>query len=480
MVNPAFLGRQHEFRQLTDLYKRDDASLVTVKGRRRVGKSRLIMEFAKNKTFYQFTGLPPTPETTAQSQRDEFARQLGEQFGLPGIQAQDWGDLFTLLARHTQKGRVVILIDEISWMGNEDPDFLGKLKVVWDIHFKQNRKLIMVLCSSISTWMEKNILASTGFFGRIALNLSLHELSLAESNQFLSAGGFRGSVYERLMLLAVAGGIPWYLELMNSARSAIDTIQQLCFSPDGILVNEFNYIFHDLFARRGPICKKIVDFLAQGPADYSTIANALDYPSGGPLSEYLNDLVTCGFLKHDNTWDIKAGDFSKLSKYRLSDNYLRFYIKYIEPNLIKIKQGRFLQTSMSSLPNWDGILGLQLENLVLNNREIIWQALGISADDIVIDNPYFQRKTKRYAGCQVDYLIQTKYNSLYICEVKFSKHKISKKVIEQVTEKIQRLQSPKGYACQPVLIHAGCDVSVVEDADYFNHIVDLADSISVD
>jgi len=65
-------------------------------------------------------------------------------------------------------------------------------------------------------------------------------------------------------------------------------------------------------------------------------------------------------------------------------------------------------------------MGLQFENLVLNNRLWIKQQLSLKPEEILIDNPFFQRKTKRQHGCQIDYLIQTKYNNLYICEVKFS------------------------------------------------------------
>ena len=74
--NIPFVGRKHELNILKHLYNNKLAKLVVIKGRRRIGKSRLVQEFAKDKTFYQFSGLPPTKETTAQSQREEFARRL--------------------------------------------------------------------------------------------------------------------------------------------------------------------------------------------------------------------------------------------------------------------------------------------------------------------------------------------------------------------------------------------------------------------
>lgn len=52
---------------------------------------------------------------------------------------------------------MVIVLDEISWMGSKDPDFLGKLKDAWDYEFKTNPNLILILCGSVSSWIDKNI-----------------------------------------------------------------------------------------------------------------------------------------------------------------------------------------------------------------------------------------------------------------------------------------------------------------------------------
>ena len=154
-----FIGRKHELDILHKLFQRKVASLVVMQGRRRIGKSRLIEEFAKNYVFFQFSGLPPTPRTTLESEHREFARQLSIQTGLPEIYADDWSKLFILLSDKAQSGRIVILFDEISWMGSKDPDFLGKLKNAWDLYLKKNPELMLVLCGSVSSWIEKNILS---------------------------------------------------------------------------------------------------------------------------------------------------------------------------------------------------------------------------------------------------------------------------------------------------------------------------------
>ena len=471
-----FVGRKHELKLLNDLLKKKVASLVVIRGRRRIGKSRLVQEFARDMKYYVFSGLPPTESTTSQSQLDEFARQLSIQTGLPEIRSDDWSKLFLLLAEKVKKGKHIVLFDEISWMGSKDPDFLGKLKNAWDLHFKNNSNLILILCGSVSSWIEKNIISSTGFFGRISLKLTIEELPLYDCNTLLKCIGFDRSQLEKFHLLSMTGGIPWYIELINPAYSASENIKHLCFENNGILVDEFKFIFHDLYgSRRGEICQRIVEFLAQGPAENSEIATALNYSRSGALSEYLEDLMLSGFICRDYTWSFKSGkDSVKLSQYRLSDNYLRFYLKYIAPKLNQIKRNQFLERSIFSFANWDGVMGLQFENLVLNNRKQIWQLLGVTPEEIVVDNPYFQRKTSKQNVCQIDYLIQTRYNTLFVCEVKFSKNEIESSVVNSVKEKISRLILPRGFAVLPILIHVNGVTQEVHDAEYFYKLIDFS------
>lgn len=475
MDNFAFIGRSRQLTGLRHLLKRRTASLVVVRGRRRIGKSRLIEEFAKDLPFYKFEGLAPTKKTTAQSQRTEFARQLNEHFGLPGLKADDWGDLFTLLAKQTQDGRVVILLDEITWMASLDETFLGKLKIAWDNHFKKNPNLILILCGSVSTWIEKNILSSTLFFGRIAHKIILEELSLPHCNQLISAIGFKGSVMEKFMLLSMTGGVPWYIELINPTLSAAENIQQLCFSKDGILVDEFEKIFHDLFGKLNSVYKKIIEHLSDGPASYKEISEALNYPSGGPLSEYINNLILSGFITKNYTWSIKSSNEMDLFKLRLSDNYMRFYLKYIAPNYQQIDRGRFHHYSITDFAGWDTIMGYQFENLVLNNRNVLLKKLNISPSHVIYDNPYFQRTTKTIQGCQIDYLVQTKFNTLYLCEIRFSKNPIGMNVVNDIQKKITALNLPKTFSILPVLIHVNGVKDQVKIKDFFAHIIDFSE-----
>ncbi len=467
-----FIGREVELSRLKGLLDNRSASLIVVRGRRRIGKSRLLSEFGKEMRSLFFSGIPPSKKTTAQSQRDEFAYQI-ERAGLPGSKADDWGNLFWHLSKYTTEGRVLIVLDEISWMGGKDPDFLGKLKTAWDMYFSKNPQLILALCGSISSWIEENILSNTGFVGRIAIDFVLEELPLNVCNAFWHPKEERITAYEKFKLLSVTGGVPLYLERIKPDLPAEQNIRDLCFTKGGLLVREFDEIFSDLFSRKNASHKEIVSCLANGPKDLGQICKELKRSISGVYTKHLDDLVKAGFVQRDFTWNLANGQESKLSVYRLSDNYLRFYLKYIASNRSKIEKGAFVNAALMRLPAWESIMGLQFENLVTHNRKIIWNLLNLSPEEIIMDGPFFQNSTTKQPGCQIDYMIQTRFQSLFLCEIKFSKKPVGLKIIKEMETKRKRLKNPKFCSIRPVLIHVNGVEESVLDEGYFDKVIDF-------
>ncbi len=473
MREAPFIGRESEIERLKGLLNKKSASLIVVRGRRRIGKSRLLAEFGKGMRSLFFSGNPPVRGITAQSQRELFADQL-QRAGIPGIKPDNWGDLFWHLSKNTQEGQILIVLDEISWMGGKDPFFLGQLKTAWDMYFSKNPKLIIALCGSISSWIEKNILSHTGFVGRITIDFVLEELPLEACNAFWHPKEKRISAYEKFKLLSITGGVPLYLEQIDPSVPAEQNIRDLCFTKGGLLVREFDEVFSDLFSKTREIHKKIVTSLANGPKELVQICKELQKSQGGLYSQYLDELVKAGFVKRDFIWDLKNTQQRKISRYRLSDNYLRFYLKYIASNRAKIEKGTVPISMVNNLPGWEGIMGLQFENLVVHNFKALWKALNLSGDEVTMDGPFFQTSTIRQLGCQIDYMIQTRFQNLYICEIKFSKNLIGIKVIEEMEEKIKRLKVPKRFSIRPILVHVNGVEDAVLDQGYFDKIIDFS------
>ena len=418
------------------------------------------------------------PGITKQRQLDAFSTQISQNLKMPKIQVSEWIESFTFLGNQAKDQKIVIVLDEISWMGSKDPDFLGQLKTAWDLHFSENPELILILCGSVSSWIEENILKSTGFVGRVSMDMVLEELSIAESSEFWGVQRNKVSAYEKLKILSVTGGIPKYLEEIIPSLSGEDNIHRLCFQSKGLLFREFDQIFSDLFSKRAQTYSNIVKTLAHIPLTLDEVCENLNLEKSGSISRCLDDLELAGFVHEDHTWNLSTKGESRLKKFRLKDNYLRFYLRYIEPNKDRIEKDLFESKSFMFMPGWESVMGLQFENLVINNLKCLCKILRIELIEIINAGPFFQRATQRQKGCQIDLMIQTKHNTIYVCEIKFSTSEIKHSVIEEMEKKIENLCVPKGFSIRPVLIHVSGISQAVQNSAVFSEIVDFSQFFS--
>lgn len=472
-----FVGRDAELQRLIELSKKKTASLVVITGRRRIGKSTLAEKFGESyDNFFEFQGLAPANNISKEEQLKNFALQLKTSFDIPVPVLSDWADAFHYLASLTKSGKTLIFLDEISWMASGSPDFPGKLKVAWDTKFKKNKNIMIILCGSVSSWIDKNILNDTDFVGRISLEITLEELNLSECNEFWGSKKDYISSVEKLKILSVTGGVPKYLEEIDNKKTAEENIYNLCFRKGGMLVNEFDKIFNETFNKRAAIYQSILNILKDRKSTVQEIAEQLQKKQNGDISEYLYELDLSGFIKREYIYTYD-GKKSRLSKYRIKDNYVRFYLKYIEPVKDKINSGLFEYNSLNSLSNWPVIAGFQFENLVLNNLPDVLERLNIKLASVVSASPFFQNATTNTKGaCQIDLLIHTKFDTLYVCEIKFQK-RIEGNVITELKEKIKVLKKPKNVSVRPVLIYAGELSEEVSFSGYFDKMVSVSELI---
>jgi uncharacterized protein len=468
-----FIGREQHLQDLNSLMRKKSASLVTCRGRRRIGKSSLIAEFGRSAArFLALEGLPPRSGLSNRDQLQAFSQQLARQTNLPAVMLADWPQAFQWLASTIRNEWTVVLLDEISWMGGYDPDFPGHLKTAWDTLLKTHPKLIVVLCGSVSAWITENILHNTGFAGRDSWDVVLDELPLHACNRFWGKAGDRISATEKLNLLSITGGVPKYLEEIDPGLSSEENIRRLCFQREGILFREFDQIFSEVFGNRVATYKTILEALAHGSRTVQELSRSLGKERSGHLSAYLGDLVLGGFLAKDTVFEPGTGRDTRLQKFRLRDNYARFYLRTIAPRREKIEKGMLRKLSLDQLPEWPVVLGLQFENLVLGNVQSLVGLLRLGSTPLLAAAPYLQRPTLRKQGCQVDLLMRTKH-SLYVVEIKH-RETIDPTVIDEVREKVTRLRPGRGLSIRTVLVYQGQIDPKVEAEGYFDFVIPFA------
>ena len=467
-----FIGRNEELNELATLWGRDTGVLVTCRGRRRIGKSTLIEEFAARSAdcFISIDGLPPRRGLTDADQRRHFCEIVAEHSGKDDEPAPTWSLAFSRLDKIIPKDRrTVVLLDEISWLGGYDPDFPGYFKEAWDKRLRKHPNLVFVLCGSVSSWISENILESTGFVGRDSLDIELKELSLHECTQLLGPHAERLSTGEIFDLFSITGGVPKYVEEIRAELTADENVRRLCFLPRSLLLREFDETFSAVLGRRTESRGRILRLLAGGPKSTSELAEAEGVEPNGGVTTAVRDLRLAGFVARESNLNPETGQPMRRERYRISDNYTRFYLHAIEPRKRSIEDGMFRFSSLEQLTGWESLLGFQFENLILNHVPDLFPHLGLEQSLVLSAAPFVQPPTKRKKGCQIDLLVQTR-RTLVIVEIK-RRREIDHDVIEEVAAKERALRRAAGLSVRTALVYDGNLAKSVPAERYFDFIV---------
>ena len=475
-----FYGRDDLIESMKALWNKRVSSLVTCRGRRRVGKSTLISEFARRSgaKLIKLEGLRPKPGMKNGDQLKFFVSQLAAQTGCNEDDVKDWFAAFARLdAQISNKGRTVVLLDEVSWMAHFDLTFSEVLKVAWDNMFSQHRKLVFVLCGSVSAWIKKNVIDNGAYAGRRSYDFVVPELPLRECVKFWGNRVTRENLSDIIDVLSVTGGVPRYLEEIDPVLSADENIRKMAFIPKSILASDFEEMFADVITGEPGLRAEILRILCEGPKNVSEISSALGKERNGHLSDALVELTEAGFIAADEGVNPETGEDVQQMRYRIKDNYARFYLKYVEPRLKIIGKGGFQFSSLGQLAGWDSIKGIAFENLVIGNFKELLPRLGLDRSLVISAAPF--RKTSRKdggeSGVQIDLLLQTN-RCVYIVEVK-RQNKIGHEVIDEVDEKIHRIKRRKGIAIKTALVYDGELAKTVDADGYFDAVIDIADIV---
>jgi AAA+ ATPase superfamily predicted ATPase len=466
------LGRKNELSVLQNSYSSKQSQIIAIYGRRRIGKSFLIDAFCKNKKFLKFEGLE---SEQGPQQIKNFLTDLGRQTNDPllsKIKSADWIDVLeklTTIISLPRKEKIIIFIDELQWMASQKTTLISLLKKYWDNHWK-DLNVQLILCGSISSYMVKKVIKSKALYGRINHEMNITELAFSDTVLFLP----KQTTAEIFKYQLVLGGVPKYWVELNKKHSFEQNINHLFFKSTGVLFNDFEKIFYSQF-REHKQYEKIIKALQLKAQSTEELSRKLNFTSGGGFKYYLDNLELAGFIKSYTPFDKTLS--SKLKKYRITDDYIRFYFKYVDPYKKQIQNHKsdsnfFLQHVKSSWQKW---VGFAFENYCLKNAMLIAEKLGF-ADHVINFGPIFQRQSvDTESGFQIDLAYLRNDNTITICEIKNLNSPVSTSVIRDFNSKLKGLHFPAKYNVQKALITvSGADLSLIE-SDYFDHILTLDD-----
>ena len=465
-----FYGRDELLVDLDSLWGKNSPSLVTCRGRRRIGKSTLIARFAElsNARFIKIEGERPDEDMSNEDELVTFAEQLSLYASKDVSVAKNWLQAFKSLDNVLDDRRTVVLLDEVSWLAYFDKRFAATLKIAWDSMFKNHRHLVFVVCGSVSTWIKEKIIDSRSYYGRRSLDIVVPELTLKDCARFWSGRSDRISVRDILDILSITGGVPRYLEEVNPSQSVDDNIRRMAFRPDSTLRRDFDEMFKDVITKRPRMVAMVLEALVDGPMTMSEISGAISVGAGGNVSAALDQLVEAGLVSRDIGMNPETGDEIRERRYRLSDNYVRFYLKCIRPAAKTIDAGTFRYSRLARFEEWNAVKGFAFENLIVNHYGELLPYLHLGESHVYSAAPY-RKNGPKGKGLQIDLLIQTR-RSQCVVEIK-RKNTIGRGIVDEVAEKIRRLKHAPDSSVRAALVYEGELAETVPADGYFDAII---------
>jgi uncharacterized protein len=439
MILLEVVGREPEKEILDEIMASPSAELVAVYGRRRVGKTYLIKTYLKQHLTFEYSGIHNIT-TTLQLEKFTGAMALQLNAGTALKVPANWFEAFSLLAsllkKKLRKNKIVLFFDEFPWMQTPKSNFLAAFEDFWNTWAADKPNLVCILCGSAASWMIQNVVRNKGgLHNRLTRKILLAPFSLYETEAFLKSHGVLLDHYQLIQLYMAMGGIPQYLKQAKPGLSAAQVIDAACFTKAGFLHTEFTDLFRALFdgAERH---LKIIRALAAKPSGLSRneLIKTCKLQSGGSTTSLLDDLTESGFI----TPYTPFGKVSKDSIYKLTDEYTRFYIKFIEPNK---PGGKGTWAKLSATQSWKSWSGLAFETICQKHAAAIKMALGISGMYTETTAWKGKSSTGKMAS-QIDLLIVRQDNCINICEMKFyaSPFAIDKKYAAELQQKIQQFK----------------------------------------
>lgn len=415
MSNLSLIGREQEQAILNKAYETAEAELIAVFGRRRVGKTFLVRSVYQDRIKFEITGIQ---NGSAKEQLQHFTNQLNY-FARPILPFQapeNWQAAFRMLAVYLEtqvgKGKLVLFLDEFPWLAAKRSDFLRAFGLFWN-SWASRQAVVVVICGSAASWMISNVIRNKGgLHNRVTKRIHLQAFNLYETELFLQSRQVQLDRYHLLQLYMAMGGVPHYLKEVEGGKTATQNIDQICFSPHALLREEFAQLYDALFEQAASHVL-VIRALASTRKGLSRqeIIQLSKLSDGGSTTKVLEELSHSGFITAYYAFGKKKKDL----RYRLTDAYSLFYLKFMEN---KRGEGRGTWEKLASSQSWKSWSGYAFESICLQHLPAIKKAMGI-AGIYTEASGYFIKNSELGRGAQIDLLLDRADQAIDLFEIKF-------------------------------------------------------------
>lgn len=426
-----FVGRRRELRLLDDVYRRQGAQFLILYGRRRIGKTRLITQWSRGvqtPVLYWMAS-----QTSATNQLRHFSQALFSFLNpTAAVEATfsytSWDAAFAEVARAGAEERLVVVLDEFTYVMQADPEVPSLIQKAWDHHL-QDSNIFLILTGSLAGIIQRTALDyHSPLYGRATARLKLQPLSFGDLAEWLP----RHNVEQRVAVYAITGGVPAYLELFDDRLNILQNLQQRIVTPANVMLDDAVFLLQEqLDEPRNYMA--VIDAIAAGFHRLSDVAQMAGIARGN-ISKYLGVLRELGYVTRRVPATVRRPEKSRKGRYVITDPYLRFYFRFLAPHLAAIEQGRGKQATSLLYDHLLDFIGTH------TFEELCREWVGVVGE--MDEHPFLPERIGSFWSrrAQVDVVaINWRSKDILLGECKWGRHPVARDVIGALVDKTERV-----------------------------------------
>ncbi len=428
-----FIGRERELNSLEKLYASDKFEFAVIYGRRRVGKTALINHFIRNKKAIYFMGV----ESNDKQNLENFSKNILE-YGV-GIQVDTAFLSFQAALEYVfqlaEKERLILAIDEYPYVARSSRSLASTLQLLID-KYKENSKLMLILCGSSMSYMEDHVLAyKAPLYGRRTAQMKMQPFDFADACRYFK----NFSDEDKALIYGIVGGTPQYLLQMDDKLSIEENIKNTFLNPTSSLFEEPENLLKQE-VREPALYNAIITAIATGSARMAEISTKVGAETS-VCAAYLKNLLALGLVQKETPYGEKA---SRKSIYAIDDNMFRFWYRFVPENYSIISRGASDIAYKRMEPHLSDYMGKVFEEIC---KQYLWKLLlkGQSPVEFGELGRWWGTDPFTHSQTEIDIMGEQDKNTALFGECKWTNERVDTGVLETLAKRGQLFHYGKIY-----------------------------------
>ena len=360
-----FYNREKEIKKLLEIKEQSkkNAQFSVVTGRRRIGKTQLLLKSYENTKFLYFFVAKKSEVILCQ----DFLQELKEKLNLPILgEVNSFSVLFEYIVQLSYEQNITLIIDEFQEFFTVNPSVYSDMQRIWDLH-KDKAKLNLIVSGSVISLMYKIFENyKEPLFGRANHFIKLQAFKTNTLKEILSDYTPDYTPDDLLALYSFTGGVAKYVQLfMDNGWTSKEKMIEGMIDENSIFISEGKNLLIDEFGKEYGTYFSILTAISEGKNTRSEIENLLKKEIGGYLTKMERDF---NLIKKQQPIFTKSS--TKNVKYQIEDNFIMFWFRFIYKYSSMIEIGAYEQLRKIIERDFSSFSGHMLEKYFRENAQI--------------------------------------------------------------------------------------------------------------